>query len=167
MSTPVTLRSLASMPAHARVWVYKSARAFTPAERAAINEQGAAFVAGWSAHDLPLDAWAGTVGDHFLVIAVDQEQAAASGCGIDKSVRFVQELERGLGLRLTDRMVVLYEAGDQVKAGTVEELPALLERGALTGDTLVYDDLVATKGDLDARFRVPLRATWMARYLRS
>lgn len=165
MLTRSSVRTLTAMPPHARTWVYKSARAFTPEERAAIDAQGLAFVSGWSAHDLPLDAWAGVVADRFVVIAVDQEQAAASGCGIDKSVRFVQDLERSLGLRLTDRMVVVYEQDGDVRSTTVEAVPALLKSGVLTADTVVYDDLVATKGDLDARFRVPLRATWMARYL--
>lgn len=165
MHTTTAPRALAHMPAHARIWVYKSARPFTLEERAAIDARGANFVRTWSAHNLPLDAWAGVVSDRFLVIAVDQEQAAASGCGIDKSVRFVQDLERDLALRLTDRMVMTYEQDGALHSTTVEQLPALLKSGALTGDTIVFDDLVATKGDMDVRFRVPLRTTWMARYL--
>jgi hypothetical protein len=41
----------------------------------------------------------------------------------------------------------------------------LLKEGAITADTLVYDDLVATVGELRERFKVPLRASWLERFL--
>ncbi|HEY0976909.1 MAG TPA: hypothetical protein VGE21_05520 [Flavobacteriales bacterium] len=157
--------TLDGVPAHARVWVYKSADAFTPQQRDAIDAAGRRFVATWSSHNVPLDAWAGTLLDHFLVIAVDQEQAAASGCGIDKSVRFVQDLERGMGLQLTDRMVVIYERDGVLHSTRVQDVPRLLQGGELTEHTTVFNDLVATKGDLDRNFRVHLKDSWMARFL--
>ncbi|MFN8350338.1 MAG: hypothetical protein U0U25_02615 [Flavobacteriales bacterium] len=158
-------RRIPSMPAHARVWVYKSAKPFTPEQRRAILERGAAFTGTWAAHGAALDACVDVLHDHFVVVAVDEQQAMASGCSIDKSVRFVQELERDLGLRLTDRMVVLYEQAGAVHALRADEVPAALKDGRLSADTTVFDDLVATKADLDARFRTALRSSWMARWL--
>jgi hypothetical protein len=153
------------MPAHARVWVYKSANAFTPEQQQGILARGAAFTANWAAHGATLDACVDVLRDHFVVIAVDEQQAMASGCSIDKSVRLVQDLEREMGLTLTDRMVVLYEKGGAVHACRVPDVQDLLTSGGLTADTMVFDDLVSTKAELDARFRVPLRGTWMARFL--
>jgi len=37
--------------------------------------------------------------------------------------------------------------------------------GVITGDTIVFDDLVSTVGELYERFRVPLRTSWMQRFL--
>ena len=159
------LRPIASMPVHARVWVYKSARAFTPEERRTILEKGSAFTGSWATHGTPLDASVDILHDHFVVVAVDEQQAMASGCSIDTSVRFVQDLERDAGLRLTDRMVVLYETADGLRSCRVPEVEALVRKGELTADTIVFDDLVSTKADLDARFRVRLADTWLARYL--
>lgn len=153
------------LPAHARVWVYKSATPFTPEQRALVLERGRAFAGSWAAHGAPLDASVEVLYDHFVVIGVDERQAQASGCSIDKSVQFIQALERELGLPLTDRMVVVYEREGALRTCRVAEVEGLVERGELTGDTIVLDDLVSTKADLDARFRVPLRASWMARYL--
>lgn len=158
-------RSIHTMPAHARVWVYKSARPFSDAERAAILARGTAFTGSWAAHGAALDACVDVLHDHFVVVAVDERQAMASGCSIDRSVRFVKELERDMGIMLTDRMVVLYEADGAIRSARVHEVDALLRAGTLAADTPVYDDLVATKADMDARFRVPLKATWMARWL--
>lgn len=90
----------------------------------------------------------------------------ASGCSIDKSVGFIKRLEHDLKLMLTDRMVVVYEEADgQVRSCRLQELPELVKAGTLTGDTIVFDDLVSTVTDLRERFRVPLRVSWMERFL--
>lgn len=158
-------RTLQHMPAHARAWVYKSSSPFTPEQRTAILERGAAFSEGWAAHGTPLDACVDVLQDHFVVIAVDEVQALASGCSIDKSVRFVQDLERDLGITLTDRMVVLYESAGGVRTCRVPDVEKLLSTGELAPDSRVFDDLVSTVGDLRQRFLAPLRSTWLARFV--
>lgn len=158
-------RTIDTMPAHARVWVYKSALPFTSAQRHAMLERGAAFTAAWAAHGSALDACVDVLLDHFLLIAVDEQQAMASGCSIDKSVRLVQQFERDLGVKLTDRMVVLYEASGAIAACRVEEMQELINSGRLTAGTLVFDDLVSTVAQLRERFPARLDNTWLARWL--
>ena len=158
-------KTLATMVPHARVWIYKSAAAFTIAQRDAILSRGVEFTRTWAAHGAQLDACVEVLHDHFVVIAVDEAQAMASGCSIDTSVQFVRALETDLQLQLTDRMVVLYERDGAIKSTRVPLLEALIASGELTADTIVFDDLVSTKADLDARFRVKLRESWMARFL--
>ena len=59
-----------------------------------------------------------------------------------------------------------YEHPDKLSSFRLEELPELLKQGAITADTIVYDDLVSTVGDLRNQFRVPLHESWMERYLK-
>lgn len=167
MSTaaPSPIRTIDTMPAHARLWVYKTVRDLSAAEQKLIRERGGAFTSGWAAHGAPLDACVDVLHGRFVVIAVDEEQAHASGCSIDKSVGFVKQLEHDLNLMLTDRMVVVYERDGAIASCRLQDLPALLKEGAITADTLVFDDLVSTVGELRERFRVPLRASWMERFL--
>lgn len=167
MSTaaPSPIRTIDTMPAHARLWVYKTVRDLSAAEQKLIRERGAAFTSGWAAHGAPLDACVDVLRNRFVLIAVDEEQAHASGCSIDKSVGFVKQLEHDLNLMLTDRMVVVYERDGAVASCRLQDLPALLKEGAITADTPVFDDLVSTVGELRERFRVPLRASWMERFL--
>lgn len=165
MATMTSFPTLNDLPAHARVWVYKSAQPFHAAQQALIKERGAAFVRSWATHGTALLAAVEVLHGHFVVLAVDEQQVAASGCSIDTSVHFVQDLEKALGLSLTDRMVVLYEKDNAIKACRATDVERLLREGELAAGTIVFDDLVATKADLDGRFRAPLRNTWMARYL--
>ncbi|MBP7408484.1 MAG: ABC transporter ATPase [Flavobacteriales bacterium] len=164
-TAPAPLRTIDSMPAHARVWVYKAARDISHAEQKLVHEHGAMFTSNWAAHGAPLDACVEVLHDRFVVVAVDEAQAEASGCSIDKSVGFIKQLEHDLNLMLTDRMVVVYEDGTEVTSCRLQELPELLKEGVITGDTIVFDDLVSTVGELYERFRVPLRTSWMQRFL--
>lgn len=165
MNVATKPKTLITMAPHARVWVYKSARAFTSGPRTWILEKGSAFTSSWAAHGAQLDACVEVMHDHFMVIAVDEQQAMASGCSIDRSVQFVQALERDLGIVLTDRMVVLYEKEAAVTVCRVPEVEALVKSGVMNADTMVFDDLVSTVGDLRSRFRVKLRDSWMSRFL--
>ncbi len=165
MNVSLKPKTLATMAPHARVWVYKSARTFTNEQRTKILDKGQAFTSSWAAHGSQLDACVELLHDHFLVIAVDEQQAMASGCSIDKSVQFVQALEKELDMQLTDRMVVLYEKEGAVVSCRVPEVEALVNSGTMNADTILFDDLVSTISDLRSRFRVKLRESWMARYL--
>lgn len=162
---PNPIKRITDMPDHARLWLYKAPRDLGQAEQKLVREQGAAFTAGWAAHGAPLDACVDVLHDRLVAIAVDEEQAQASGCSIDKSVAFVKQLEHDLNLMLTDRMIVLYEQEGRVRGCRLQELPGLLEQGVITPETIVLDDLVPTVGDLRQRLRAPLRATWLERYL--
>lgn len=158
-------KRLTDLPDHARIWVYKTARDLSHAEQNLVRDRGTAFTSTWAAHGAPLDATVEVLNDRFVVVAVDEEQAMASGCSIDKSVGFIKQLEHDLNLMLTDRMIVVYEANGKITSCRLQELPHLLKEGAVTAETMVFDDLVPTLGDLRDRFRVPLRSTWLERYL--
>lgn len=165
-AVPTSSKRISDMPAHARVWVYKTPRDLGKAEQKLVRERGAVFAAGWAAHGEPLDACVDVLHDRFVVIAVDEQQAEASGCSIDKSIGFIKDLEHDLNLMLTDRMFVVYEEEEgRLRSVRLQELPTLVKEGSITPDTIVFDDLVSTIGDLNARFRAPLQATWMERYL--
>ncbi len=165
MEASLTAIPFATMPAHARVWIYKSAVAFTPEQSAEIRRRGEAFTGSWVSHGDTVAAAFALLHDHFLVIAADLADMVICGGSVDKSVQMIKGLERDLGLNLTDRMVVLHEADGGIRACRMNELEALIKTGVINGDTIVFDDLVATKGDLDTRFRTALRNTWMSRYL--
>lgn len=164
-TAPEPTKRITDMPAHARTWVYKTARDLSQAEQKLVREQGALFTSTWAAHGAALDACVDVLHGRFVVVAVDEAQAIASGCSIDKSVGFIKQLEYALNLMLTDRMVVVFERDGGITSCRLEELPQLLKEGLITGDTIVFDDLVTTVGELDERFRVPLRASWMQRFL--
>jgi hypothetical protein len=153
------------LPAHSRVWIYQSERFLAPHEINAINEEGNRFVANWAAHGTPLRAAIAVMENLFLVVMVDEEHAQASGCSIDKSISFVKESENYLGVSLTNRMNVALLIDGKPMITELTKLTSLKESGLIDENTLVYDNLVATKADLEKNWIVKLYAGWHSRFL--
>ncbi|MGL5889640.1 MAG: ABC transporter ATPase [Bacteroidia bacterium] len=154
------------MPAHSRVWIYQASRELSAQEIADARAKANAFLADWTSHGSLMRASADVLHNRFLVIAVDEQAATASGCGIDKSVRFVQQLEKELNVPLFDRMQVAYrDVSGEVKAVKMQEFEQLAAEGKVTGDTLVFNNLVATLSEMQQGWEVKANKSWHARLI--
>jgi hypothetical protein len=102
-------------PDNARVWVYQADRAFTDEEKSYLNGQLTYFVEDWSAHGAKLLADAKLIGDYFIVFAVDESQAQASGCSIDSSVRFIKSIGEQLKIDFFNRLKVIVQNENESK----------------------------------------------------
>lgn len=154
-----------ALPDHSRVWIYQCERFLAPHEVNAINEEGNRFVEGWNAHGTPLRAKIAIVENLFLIVMADEEQAKASGCSIDKSMQFVKEAENYLGASLTNRMKVAVSVDGQIIITDLNKLSDLKSQGVINENTLVFDNLIATKSDLEKNWLVKLNAGWHSRFL--
>lgn len=153
------------LPASARIWIYKSPKPFTPAQKEHILNHGEAFVSQWQAHGADLLAAIDIALEHFVILAVDEVQAKASGCSIDSSMGFIRKMETDLDLSLTERMFIIAELADGVKAIPLNELSTLHAEGRINSATPVFDDLVPTLGDLRKRFKLRLEESWAQRFV--
>ncbi len=108
---------------------------------------------------------AGEVLHHrFIVLAVDETRAGASGCSIDASVKFLQQLQGELKTDLFDRMQFTYrDAGGSLHTVAREEFAERYRQGKITDETPVFDTLVTRLADLQTDFEKPLAQSWHAR----
>lgn len=151
------------LPPHSRVWIFQASRAFSPEEETLILERGAEFINEWTAHGTKLMAELQVVLHRFIIVAVDEQMAHASGCSIDKLFRFVQQLQQELQLSLMDRLQVAYwhEPTQQIHACSLAQLEQLLTSGEIHRFTLVFDNTIQQLGDLNTRWVKPLEQTWL------
>ncbi len=98
-----------------RVWIYQSDKPFSASEATDIKNQIKAFCKIWTIHNQWLKADGDLLHDRFIVLMVDESQAGASGCSIDKSVHFIQSLESKFGANMFDRMTFAYQENGEVK----------------------------------------------------
>lgn len=159
MSSP-----LDSLAPESRIWIYGAERALTKAETEQVRKRAQAFVAQWVSHNRSLTAAADVLHNRFLVLAVDETQAEASGCSIDGSVHFVKELGAEIGVDFFNRMRFSYrdEAGKIHTVGR-EEFKLLYSQGQLSNETTVFDPLVKELGELRQIFERPLEDSWHSR----
>jgi hypothetical protein len=151
------------LPAHARVWIYQADRLLTDSEQQMLTDAALQFVGQWAAHGTPLTGTAQVLNGYFLVIGVDEEQAAASGCSIDKSVNFVKALGQQLNVDFFNRLNIAVE-GDGIDLVPLNKFETLVAEGKITPDTYIFDNTITTAGNFINSWHTKASATWLSRY---
>src|SRR5688572_23953942 len=137
------------MPGSARLWVFGASRALKGPETTQLLAATDQFLAGWSAHRVPLSTARELRYDQFLFVAADEAAAGASGCSIDALVRFMRDAEGQLGLRLTDNGLVWFRTPqDQVACVSRADFQRMADRNEVGPETIVFDNTIQTVGGL-------------------
>ena len=157
------MEALLALDDQAKVWIYASNRVFTDEERDSLEKDLADFTEQWASHNRKLKAYGNIFHHKFICLMVDESQAGASGCSIDSSVHFIQNLERKYGIQLFDRLNYSYLDNNEVKSIHNSELATAIQEGRINEDTLMFDNLVKTKKDFIERWTVPFKDSWYTR----
>lgn len=147
---------------NSRVWIYQSNRPFTNSEEEAIKNTLNEFTGQWQAHGEQLAAAAEIRYSRFIILIVDESQAGASGCSIDKSVNLMKEIERHFNLNLFDRFDIAYKANNEVLSINRSGFERLIKEGKVNEETIVFNNLVPTLRELNTKWEVPFRDSWHA-----
>jgi len=145
---------------NSRVWVYQSDRKLTDAEVNEIKQHLDNFTTGWTAHNNQLKAVAEIKYNRFLILIVDENQAGASGCSIDKSVHFIKQLETAYNINLLDRFNLAYRKGNEVLSAPRHDFEALIKEGNINTDTIVFNNMVQNLKELQTKWEVPFKESW-------
>jgi hypothetical protein len=148
-----------------RVWVYQSSKMLSEKEAIVLQSQLNAFVKDWTAHSQQLSAAGDVLFNRFIILAVDESQAGASGCSIDKSVHFLQNIENQFITTLFDRLTFAFFDGNEVKTASSHDFKRLYTEGAITDETLVFDNMANTVSALKSGWLKPLRESWHKRFV--
>ena len=143
-----------------RVWIYQSDRELYEDEVKQLLEILNKFAAEWTAHNHQLKAKAEIRYNRFLILIVDESQAGASGCSIDKSVNFIKRLEQEFGINLLDRFNLAFREGEKVLSAPRDEFEDLLRSGKINSNTIVYNNLVQNLEQLETKWEVPFKDSW-------
>ena len=156
--------SFDQLPEESRVWIYQSNRVFTVAELDFIKSYANDFINSWTAHGANLQAAIDIPYDRFLVIALNESLHSASGCSIDSSVRFIQNLEKQLDVILLDKMNVTYRIKNKIEYTSLKDFRKMVKKKLLKSDVIVFNNLVINKKEYNSLWEVPAGSSWHARY---
>jgi len=143
-----------------RVWIYQSDRKLTDLEVQQIQPELDKFTTNWTAHNNQLKAKGEVRYNRFFILIVDESQAGASGCSIDKSVHFMQQVQQHLGINLFDRFNLAYREGEEVLSLPRHDFEAKLKDGSINKETVVYNNLVQNLTELETKWEVPFKDSW-------
>jgi hypothetical protein len=154
------------IPDDARVWVFAASRDLTPQEQETLLRQVSGFVDGWVAHGHPVVGAAELRHGRFLLLAADERATGVSGCSIDSMTRALRQVDAELGAGLLDTSARVFFRGEdgEVRSLSRPEFRELARAGGVDGGTVVFDNTVATVGDVrHGQWEKPLHSSWHAK----
>ena len=154
-----------NLPNNARVWIYQSDREFTAKEIEIVSVKAVDFINQWTRHGDDLKGSFTFKYNQFLVLAVDETFNTVSGCSIDSSVRFIQALEKELQLDLMNKMNVTFKDNEHINLVKLADFQRFAKEQKITSETIVFNNMVATKQDFENNWEVPARESWHKRFL--
>ena len=159
------LVSFEKLPESSRIWIYQSNRKLSEREEEEIRLALDSFITKWTAHGHSLQASYEIRYNRFIIIALDQSHAAASGCSIDSSVHFIQALEKKYGIDLLDKMNVAFRQGEYITYKPLLDFKKMAKDKAISGDTIVFNNLVTNIGEYKDFWEVAAKESWHKRFL--
>lgn len=145
---------------NSRVWVYQADKQLSEEQTTKIQQYLDVFTAEWTAHNHQLKAKGEVRYNRFLILIVDESQAGATGCSIDKSVHFMKGIEQEFGINLFDRFNLAYRAADNVLSLPRHEFEEKLKQGEINTATIVFNNMVQNLGELQTKWEVPFKDSW-------
>lgn len=152
------------LPLESRIWIYQSSRKFSDEEVAEIESDLTDFLTQWSAHGASLEASYTIKYNRFIIIAVNQEVQANTGCSIDASVAFIQKLEQKYSVDLLDKMNVAFKQGEYITYKTLLEFKKLAKDKSVSENTIVFNNLVNTIEEWNESWEIPAHDSWHSRF---
>lgn len=155
-----------TLPDSSRVWIYQSNRPFSEQEVQEISHKLESFVNQWTAHGAELQASFEIKYNRFITLALDQKMNMATGCSIDASVQFIQDLEKEYQVDLLDKMNVSYKQGEHIAYKNLSDFRKMAKEKAVSPRTIVFNNLVNNKAEYLSEWEVPASDSWHNRFLK-
>jgi hypothetical protein len=144
-----------------RVWIFQSNRPFREQEILEIDEQLLNFYLQWTSHGAEVKGWAKSVFGHFIVVLADESASGVSGCSTDGMVRLMKSFERQYSITLFDRLQLTFLVKEKVQPLPMGQVVYALQNGYISTDTLLFNNTVLSKAELEEKWMVPLNESWL------
>ena len=155
-----------TLPEESRVWIYQANRSFTEQETEEIKLKLNTFINNWTAHGSDLQSGYLIKYKRFIVIGLNQNLNKATGCSIDASVHFIQQLEKEYNVDLMDKMNVSYKQGEFIAYKPLADFKKMAKDKAVSKNTIVFNNLVTNIAEFRDNWEVTASESWHSRFLK-
>lgn len=153
-----------NLPQDARVWIYQSNREFSDREVVQISERIETFMATWKRHGDDLKTSYVIKYNQFIVLGVDESFNDVSGCSIDSSVHFIQEIEKEFGVDLMNKMNTAFRIGENINIVSLTDFQKFVKENKINSETIVFNNMMQSKDEFDTKWEVPAVQSWHKRF---
>ncbi len=145
-----------------KVWIYQCSRIFSLQEALDAEDMLNNFTAAWLSHGTPVKGAGYLFFGQFIILMADEKATGVSGCSTDSSVRLIKEIEKKFGVNMFDRTTLAFVVKDKIQLLPLSQLQYGIDNGFISADTLYFNNLVQTKDELENKWMVPVRESWLA-----
>lgn len=149
-----------------RVWIYQCNRLFSIGEALEIEELLKQFTSEWKSHGVPVKGEAHLFFGQFVVLMADETATGVSGCSTDSSVRLINDIGQKFNVNMFDRTSLAFVIKDKVQLLPMAQLQYAMDNGFINGDTLYFNNLVQTKEELESKWLIPVKDSWIKNRVR-
>ncbi|MEN8704040.1 MAG: ABC transporter ATPase [Polaribacter sp.] len=149
----------------AKVWIYPSSRKFYNTEIEELESCIKSFVENWQKDDENFKASYQFLYNRFIIFVVEYSETAISNSIIDASVSFILKLQETYKVQLLDKMNVCFKQGEFVQYKELKDFKKLLKNKALTGKSIIFDNLINNNYDFKNFWKMPIEDSWYNRFL--
>jgi len=146
-----------------RVWVYQSSRLFMMSEALHVEDLLNNFAANWQSHGAPVKGYGNLFYGQFIVLMADERATGVSGCSTDSSVRLIKQIEQLFKVNMFDRQMLSFLVKDKVQMLPLSQLQYAVNNNFISPDTLYFNNLVQTKEELENKWLIPVKDSWLAK----
>lgn len=146
---------------NAKVFLYPSNKKFYPELLQKIDSKVSEFTNNWATNN---NIQAGFTIKHqrFIIIAINNNKAITTSI-IDELVSFIFKLQLEYEIELLDKLNVCFKQGEYVQYKDVKEFKKLIKNKSVNQNTIVFDNLINTKEQLESDWELPAEDTWYSR----
>jgi hypothetical protein len=147
---------------NSRVWVYQGSRLVSLSEAIEIENEINNFCKGWSSHGAEVAGYGNLFFGQFLVLIADESKTTVGGCSTDSSVRFVKQVGEKYGVDFFNRTNLAFFIKDKIQVIPMTQVAYAIENGFINADTVYFNNLVETKEQLENKWLIPVKDSWLA-----
>jgi len=148
-----------------RVWIYQGSRILSLSEALDLEVYLQQFANEWLSHGAEVKAYANLFFGQFIVLMADETQTGVSGCSTDSSVRFVKQMGEKFNVDFFDRTMLAFFVKDKVQLLPMSQLDYAFRNQFITGDTLYFNNVIASRKELESKWIIPVKESWLSKKL--
>ncbi|MDC9722667.1 MAG: ABC transporter ATPase [Urechidicola sp.] len=153
------------LPETSKIWIYQSDRKFYPNEIEGLKNKIEGFLSSWNDNGIDIIASYQLKYNRFIILAVDETIDSITVNAIDDSVRLILQLQDDYKVELLDKLNVCFKQGEFVQYKELKDFKKLIKSKSVSEKTLVFNNLINTKGELESDWEIPITESWHNRFL--
>ncbi len=151
------------LPDTARVWIFGSKNPLDSSQVQKLTENMGLSLEQWTAHKSELNPSWELRHNQFIIIGLDENMMAASGCSIDSMVHNLKNFESAIAANIVGNSLKVFyrDKNESIQCVGRAEFKQLVENGSVNEETVVFNNMIQTAGDLrENGWEIPMRDSW-------